>query len=249
MSKSNKPYEYRFTISDAFTPKTLPMARLADYLAELALLLGERERVHFSGLKAGSAVVVADVEPQAVPKVRERLHEAEMPDAPADVARHYRKLNDMLRDDNAKGALQEGEQVVVHFPGREAPTRVGPVTEEGELVGVLVRIGGTAQTVHAAILAEGRTHNCDLSPELARRMAPCLFGPPLRVLGTGWWYRLPKGEWELERFRIRDFEELHDESLLETVERLRAVQGSEWAQVEDPWVELHRIRYGEEPGS
>jgi hypothetical protein len=153
----------------------------------------------------------------------------------------------MLRTDNAKGTLHEGDKVVAHFAGREAPVRVGPVIEEGELVGMLVRIGGTQQTVHATIATEDRTlPPCDLAPALARRMAPCLYGAPVRLLGTGWWYRQPEGGWELERFRIRDFEELRDESLLETVQRLREVKGNEWAQVEDPWGELRRLRYGEE---
>ena len=38
--------EYRLKI-DVFTPETLPMQRLSLYMAELAKLLGEPERVHF----------------------------------------------------------------------------------------------------------------------------------------------------------------------------------------------------------
>lgn len=36
---------YRFKI-DAYSPDTMPMARLAQYMGELAVLLGEREAVH-----------------------------------------------------------------------------------------------------------------------------------------------------------------------------------------------------------
>ena len=36
-----------FVIQDSFTPATLPMARLAEYLADLATVLGEKEHVHF----------------------------------------------------------------------------------------------------------------------------------------------------------------------------------------------------------
>ena len=39
---------------DAFTPETIPMARLADYMASFAELLGQREHVHFGELKPGS---------------------------------------------------------------------------------------------------------------------------------------------------------------------------------------------------
>jgi hypothetical protein len=177
------------------------------------------------------------------------VREAAMPDARLEVARHYRKLNEMLRNDNAKGTLQEGDKVVVRFTGREMTPRLGPIIEEGELVGVLVRIGGTTHTVHATLAAEDRTlPPCDLAPELARRMAPHLYGAPLRMLGTGRWFREPHGEWVLEQFRVRDFEVLRHESLLDTVGRLRAIEGNEWQTVDDPWGELHRIRRGTEPG-
>ena len=38
--KADAGAEYRFSI-DAYTPATMPMARLAEYMAQLALILGE----------------------------------------------------------------------------------------------------------------------------------------------------------------------------------------------------------------
>jgi hypothetical protein len=64
--------QYRFTIADSFTPDTLPMERLGEYVAALAKLLGERTNVHFLGVEAGSAVLVATIDPPAQPTVRER---------------------------------------------------------------------------------------------------------------------------------------------------------------------------------
>jgi hypothetical protein len=52
--------EYRFRIEDSYTPATLPMERLADYIAVLARLLGDQANVHFRGVEHGSAVLVAD---------------------------------------------------------------------------------------------------------------------------------------------------------------------------------------------
>jgi hypothetical protein len=51
--------EYRFTIAESFTPQTLPMERLAEYIAGLAKLLGEQPNVHFRSIEAGSTVLVA----------------------------------------------------------------------------------------------------------------------------------------------------------------------------------------------
>jgi hypothetical protein len=44
---------YEFLI-DACTPETLPMARLAQYLADLAVLIGHKTSVHLIGIKEGS---------------------------------------------------------------------------------------------------------------------------------------------------------------------------------------------------
>jgi len=45
--------EYRFKI-DAYTPDTMPMSRLAEYMRELSEMLGEPSAVHFERLEPGS---------------------------------------------------------------------------------------------------------------------------------------------------------------------------------------------------
>ena len=71
----SKGKERRFKI-DVFTPDTLPMERLAEYMLQFAMLLGETERVHFVDVSRGSAVLRARVEDVAVPKVERRLTDA-----------------------------------------------------------------------------------------------------------------------------------------------------------------------------
>ena len=46
--------EFRFTI-DRYTPETLPMARLAEYLSQLATLFGEKQAVHLTTSEAEGA--------------------------------------------------------------------------------------------------------------------------------------------------------------------------------------------------
>ena len=46
-------HEYRFVI-DACNPDTLPMSRLAEYMGELARLLGSPDQVHFVRLEGGA---------------------------------------------------------------------------------------------------------------------------------------------------------------------------------------------------
>ena len=47
MPKPRKALEYRFEI-DAFTPDTIPMARLAQYLGDIARMMGQEASVHFA---------------------------------------------------------------------------------------------------------------------------------------------------------------------------------------------------------
>ena len=101
-------------VIDAYSPETLPMSRLAEYMAELATLLGEKEHVHFVELAAGSARLVHAVEHEASPKVRSRLHAARVGDGDPEARRAFDTLDHMLRDDNASGELREAT-------GREAP--------------------------------------------------------------------------------------------------------------------------------
>ena len=56
--------EFRFKIN-AYTPKTIPMLRLAQYMADIASLLGEPTMVHFVKLEEGSTVLVQRVDAEA----------------------------------------------------------------------------------------------------------------------------------------------------------------------------------------
>ena len=68
---------------DSFTPETLPMARLAEYMAHLAALYGSEERVHFDKLKKGSAILQVIVDEPAIPKVFQRLQSVKSGDPDA----------------------------------------------------------------------------------------------------------------------------------------------------------------------
>ena len=100
--------EYRFVI-DAYRPDTLPMARLAEYMGELARLLGKVDQVHFVRLEAGSTVLVQRVEPEAAPDVKERLHALRQDNQPDDAAKAFTTLNRYLADDNATASCKKAK--------------------------------------------------------------------------------------------------------------------------------------------
>jgi hypothetical protein len=238
-----EPVEFRYVI-DVFTLETLPMARLAEYMGELAQLLGEREHVHFQRLEAGSAVLVTRVDVTAVPKVETRLHGLRDGSAPPEAFKAFKRLDSMLESDNAIAQLFDGSGAeVIEFPGRTRPKPItfGPFNQQGTLDGVLTRIGGSGSIVFAQLTDAEHSYTCALSRELAKQLAPHLFGPTLRVHGRGRWRRDGEGNWHLETFKVFGFDVLDDRSLAELVVELRAVP-SGWNDIDDPWAELARLR-------
>lgn len=238
---------YRFHL-DAFTPETIPMSRLTEYLQDLARLFGCDSEVHFAGLEGGSTKPLVDVEWEAVPKVDERLQAAATPHAPADVAKAYRAIDKRLEQDNAAADLieelneQQSRKVIV-FPGSKKPraTQYGPFRQDGSLDGVLVRIGGLEDMVPVHLREGEFVYQCQANHDIARKLAPYLFGAPLRASGNGTWFRDRDGNWEMRRFTIESFSTLRRDDLVSTVERLREFN-NKLKTIEDPLAELEKLR-------
>lgn len=220
-------YEYRFVI-DAFAPETIPMARLAEYMADLARFLGHEAEVHFRRIEKGSAVLVSDVEPTSFPKVQQRLRAVREGAGDPKAIEAFEALDRRLQSDNAIGKLvpPTGDNVIP-FPGRNRPKPVdyGPFAEEGALQGQLVRIGGQDQSKHL-LLRDGPVTYTGLTTteQIARDLRHHLFDH-VRVTGTGQWLRHADGTWELKSFTVRSFEQLSDEPLADVVGKLRSIDG------------------------
>jgi hypothetical protein len=242
MAKSS---EHRFTI-DVFTPDTLPMERLAEYMLQFAKLLGEPEHVHFVDVEPGSAVLRARIEDVATPKVQRRLADASRGQGDPGSLKALQSLDDMLANDNAVGqVLDDAGAEVILFQGRNRPKPLeyGPFREEGVLEGVVIKIGGKGDTVPIWIQDNERLHRCSARRPLARRLAKHYDGGLLRVSGTGSWMRLATGAWLMRSFEIKDFELLDDAPLVEVIKRLHGIEGADWG--DDPIDDLARLRNGE----
>lgn len=215
--------ELRFTI-DALNPETLSLGRLVAYLHELSQFLGDDPGLHFDRIAQGSAVLVAWADEPARPKLDDRLARIRVGDGPPDANRALNRLNGLLRDDNAVGALEIGGAEVIPFPGRTLPhmETIGPVQQPTTIEGQLIRIGGKDKTVHFHLADRDRLWKGETTRPLARNMGQHLFGPTLRVTGSGTWHRDNGGTWTLGRFHASGFEVLSDDSLAEALARIRA---------------------------
>ena len=238
--------QQRFKI-DVFTPQTLPMERLAEYMLRFAKLLGEPERVHFVKVEPGSAVLLAHVEIVALPKVERRIADAVKGHGDPVAIKAMQELDDMLANDNAVGQLLDdtGAEIIA-FQGknRTKPLEYGPFREDGVLEGIVIKMGGTGDTVPIWLrdTVNPEPQKCRARRPLARRLAKHYDGGLLRVSGTGNWMRLSTGAWDMRSFEIKDFELLDNTTLLETIKRLQGVEGANWG--EDPVGDLRQLRSG-----
>lgn len=237
--------EYRFRI-DAYTPETLPMARLAEYMAELSRLLGERDSVHFQKLARGSTVLVHRIEREALPKVRARIAHVRTGSAPTEAARAYESINRLLRADNAVGVLKDKEHrgVLIRFPGKEeTQEEFEAVKQHGSVDGLVTWVGGSDDTAHITLETEGRqVSRIFTTRDIAKALAKHLF-EPVRLHGRGRWSRDSEGLWRLVDFKAVSFEPLDDAPLSAVVDQLRAIP-TEWDR--DAYGELGTIRHGSE---
>lgn len=229
---------------DAWTPETLPMGRLAEYVACLAKLMGSDANVHLLKVRKGSAVPEIAVDLTAEPKVRQRLSLVNTPDAPDDVKSNWTKVNMLLREDNACAVLRiKHGATILEFPGRKTPLSEEVVVhEQGELDGVVIRVGGKDASVPVWLQGEGGEKlECNATREMAKQLAQYLFEEPVRVAGNAKWRRTKERVWELAAFDIKSFEPLDQTPLNELVTKLRAID-TDWSSMDDPHAELRRLR-------
>lgn len=218
---------------DVFTPDTLPMARLADYMAAMARILGETEHVHFTELNEGSAVLASRVDTVAVPKVRDNVAAAQ-----AGAGHHGQAMDDLnalLRSDNASANMRRNGDNVIEFPGirQQLPPRLGPFDQDGTIDGVLVSIGGRDKTAHGTLMdSENNRWKFTVTRDLARQLAPHLYGKPLRLEGTERLFRESNGRWTHEAMKATRFVPLDDTPLHDWVMRLRDQLGAVNTQID-----------------
>jgi hypothetical protein len=238
--------EYRFEI-EPYTPETMPLGRLAAYLQQLAILLGEDKGVHLVRLEKGSTILVHRVDVEAIPKIEERAAAVRRGEGAPDAMRAYNGLNRLLREDNGSGVLRENTGAeIIRFPGRkdEVPEFVS-LMQQSELDGEVVRVGGVSEWVPVALRSNGETlTGIHARRSVAKPLARHLF-EPVRLYGAGRWTRSVAGDWHLERFTVDRFDVLDDRQLSSLVIRLRALPGDDWGN--NAVSDLIALRHGELP--
>ena len=236
--------EFRLKI-EAYTPETMPMQRLAEYLTQLALMLGESMSVHFVRLEPGSTSLIHRIQREAIPKVKERTASIRRGVGPRDSVRAYRRINKMLRDDNGSAVWkqEQTEAEIVVFPGKDdAEEVIAGISQRGSIDGEVVRVGGLQKVVPIMLKCEhDELSGCWAEKGVAKALGRRLF-EPVRLFGTGRWNRNDDGKWKLDIFRVESFAPLRDLPLSGALNEIRALQIN-WD--ESAYSELSEMRESE----
>jgi len=231
----------------AYSPETIPMARLAQYMQNLAAMLGHEAAVHFQSLKAGSTQLVTRIDHEDVPKVATHLAQVRRGEGSPEATKAQNEIDRLLAEDNATGFVYEDDDEsaeIIVFPGatRPRPTVYGPFNQEGSLDGILISVSGADLTVHLQLQnGDIKYTGIDTNRETARRLAKHMY-EPVRIFGTGRWLRDQEGNWLLKKFRVDNYSVLTSDNLRDAIIQMREIEGSEWKTIDDPVGALKALR-------
>ena len=233
-------------ILPGYTPETMPLDRLLEYLSQLMVILGNPSDLHLIDIKKSSTKPVFVMPHHAAVKARKRARETWEGGGPVRAREAYRRIRRMVSDDGGKPAVLTSQSAtILEFPSVDlgADQEIGSVRQPSSVTGELIRVGGETEfdqillrDVSGAVIA-----GCFSTKEVAKQLAKLLH-EHVRLHGIASWHRDRHGKWQMARMKVQTFEKVDDESLSDA---LAAVQGtvSDWP--DDLTEQLLEMRGGE----
>lgn len=240
--------EYRLKI-EGFTPETMPMRDLLQYLEDVATLFGEDAKVHLVDIESSSVSPVVLVDWDAEPKVLDRVRKASAGEGPEDAVRAIDNINGRLRIDNTSASLlNPAKAQIIEFPGSKLPVQKSvewpSINQAGTFFGVPIVVGGKNDPVPVHLQDGAVEHRLSANRTVAKEIAHHLFSSVIKVSGHGRWRKTPGGPWNVERFIIDDFEPVAVSDFDEALAKLRGIDAA-WKQSDDPLGLIDEIRSGD----
>ncbi len=219
-------YEEMEFIIPAYTPETMPLDRLLQYLKEIGDVVGLAHEMHLVKIEKSSTRPVLRMPIPVARQARERGASVQRGDGTKQQRAAYQRIRQMVdKDSGTKAAsLNDKRGVILDFPPLKEDGEVSRLRQATSVDGILMRAGGPRQ--YGSLLLQdlkGETLSGFLaSRTLTKDMAKHLY-EPVRVHGSGNWDRTSEGQWKLVNMLVHSFELLEDVSLEEAVRKLQAV--------------------------
>ncbi|MGB0072795.1 MAG: hypothetical protein WBP71_07585 [Terracidiphilus sp.] len=240
---------------EEWTPETMPMARLVEYLADLAIIFGHEEHVHLIKVSDGSTQPIFWMHPTIADQAIFRMRRAEKEEGDPKAISAYKRINVRLITDNGRADVVDMKETdekakIIEFPGKlEAHRKIRSIRESASIAGELRRVGGIDKSIHLLIRQpDGAIISVESDEAFAKRLERegWLF-KLIRIHGIATWERDESGTWHLEKFKAHSYdpEPLVDEPFADTIKALRSIPGNKWNDLTDPLGELEKMRHGE----
>lgn len=218
---------FKFTVP-GYSPETMPLDRLMDYLRELSVVLGNPGDLHLVGVEKGSTRPVLAMRHDVAVKARHHAREVAGGGGSARRREAYQTIRRMVAQDGGKPAVLKEPRgaVILKFPSVDIGQDqvIQSLRQPTSIEGTLVRVGGVGENAQLLIQELDGTviAGCTASRAVAQELAHLIYHA-IRVSGIGSWHRTEEGKWEITRLHVQTFEPLDESELEDVVARLRGV--------------------------
>lgn len=222
---------FKFTVP-GYSPETMPLDRLMDYLNQLSIVLGNPGDLHLVGVEKGSTRPVLAMRHDVALKARHHAREVAEGGGSARRREAYTAIRRMVAQDGGKTAVLKEPRgaVILKFPSVDIGQDqiINSLRQPTSIEGTLVRLGGIGENAQLLIQELDGTviAGCTASRAVAQEMAHLIYHA-IRVSGIGSWHRTEAGKWEIARLHVQTFEPLDESELEDVVAKLRGVS-VEW---------------------
>jgi hypothetical protein len=212
-----------------YTPETIPLGRLIEYLQQISAVLGDPENLHLIEVRPGSVAPVFHLSTEVALEAKDKAAKVQRGDGTKKQVDAYNRLRRMVRRDSRDAGvpkpaiLKTTNRTVLEIPA--APDDLGVLSgirQATSIDGQLIRLGGAGDdaTMQVQDLSGKILSNFTAKRMVAKELRNLLW-ENVRLYGVGQWGRDSDGLWCLERMQVQSYERLDDEDLGVTVERLR----------------------------
>lgn len=235
--------QFEFVIP-GYTPDTMPLDRLIEYLSQLTIILGNPSDLHLVDIKKSSTKPVLIMPHHAAVKARHRARETWEGGGSIKQRSAYQRLRRMVTDDGGKSAVLKTRQAtILEFPSVDLgeDQEIASMRQATSVSGELIRVGGDGEFDQILLkeMSGEIVTGCFATKEIAKQLAKCLHDH-VRLSGIASWHRDRRGQWLISRMKVLSFETLETDDLGDALAEAQAA-ATDWPDdVADRLLEMRR---------
>ena len=209
-----------------FTPETIPLDRLIEYLQQMVILLGDPDQLHLISIDEGSVKPIIRATKTVVNNSKHNLKNIKSGIGTRKQNDAHKKIRGMLRRDapgsNIQAHIYYKKQILLKIsPEDEISKPISGIRQHTTIDGQLIRVGGVSEDASLSIQdLQGKTISGLFAKRAIAKDLGALLWEPVRLSGVGVWDRTIEGEWILNRMQVQSFEKLVDQELDVLVDNL-----------------------------